>query len=654
MRLKLLKLLIVLLPALGMLPPAYCQETVPVTVSTNKVVLEGKVYLLHTVKPGQTLFGISRAYNVDDKTIIRENPGVNSGLQIGQVLKIPFNPASTALVFTHIDTARFTQHYLKPGETIFALSRLYNVSAREIEDANPGMNYNNLPVGQLVLIPKISSTQSDQDYLIHKVKRRETLYRLSREYGVTEEEILAANPEIRTSGLRNGDKIRIPGKVVDIEEVVIIKDTVKSEISVIPEGEDSLTYLGIEELSQYLPDYTGRPLRISYLIPFSYHIPFDSIVAEQDIVQKGEQSRQKATETMPLSVGFLEFMEGSLLALDTLKKQGFHLEVQFFDTRRDSVYLRQLLQSPFINESDLIIGPFHSWAVKMVSEFSVQKNIPFVAPFYPERNVISGTPFLFQVNPSPETEFNALSREILTEYQKNLIFIYPPDSTEFKRTRGLKEQVVREFQVLRPDDSLSIKEIFVGEIARLNLLREFSSLLTRDTLNVVILPSASEALVSTVVTQLYYQLRDYQITVYGLPQWAQFQNLDNSYLHKLEYSFVCPCHFSYDDPDILSFLEKFRTHFKAEPNATTNKGFSYAFTGYDITRYFIYRMGRYGNEFLHNLNAPGVNNLLTDYYFRRLSNYGGFENTGLEKVKYHKDFTISSETLVPLPEHVWK
>ena len=58
--------------------------------SNNKVIIEGKIYYIHIVKPGQTLFSISRAYEVTEKTIAIENPGVYSGLQVGQVLKIPF------------------------------------------------------------------------------------------------------------------------------------------------------------------------------------------------------------------------------------------------------------------------------------------------------------------------------------------------------------------------------------------------------------------------------------------------------------------------------------------------------------------------------------------------------------------------------------
>ena len=56
------------------------QESVPVERSNNKVILEGTVYYIHVVKPGETLFAISKAYHISQKEVAIENPGVISGL----------------------------------------------------------------------------------------------------------------------------------------------------------------------------------------------------------------------------------------------------------------------------------------------------------------------------------------------------------------------------------------------------------------------------------------------------------------------------------------------------------------------------------------------------------------------------------------------
>ena len=87
-------LLVSLMGAASSFEELVAQEQVPVTRSNNKVVIEGNVYYVHVVKPGQTLYSISKAYNVTEKEITIENPGITSNLSIGQVLKIPANPSA--------------------------------------------------------------------------------------------------------------------------------------------------------------------------------------------------------------------------------------------------------------------------------------------------------------------------------------------------------------------------------------------------------------------------------------------------------------------------------------------------------------------------------------------------------------------------------
>ena len=98
----------------------YPQEPVTVERSMNKVILEGKVYFIHVVEPGQTLYAIAKAYHISQKEIAVENPGVVSGIKIGQALKIPVEP----MIEEEIDTSEEEEipegkrtHKVKPGET---------------------------------------------------------------------------------------------------------------------------------------------------------------------------------------------------------------------------------------------------------------------------------------------------------------------------------------------------------------------------------------------------------------------------------------------------------------------------------------------------------------------------------------------------------
>lgn len=178
-------------------------------------------YFLHTVTQGQGLYSISRMYGVSEEDIIKANPGSETVIRIGEELRIP---RSQKIKF----------HTIEKGETLYRLSVENNVSVKEIMDANPGLSAENFKIGQVIIIPAPtgsdpltatietagqelpeeiakateSLTTDDAPYkTIHPVKRRETIYRISRTYGISEEEFLQANPKYRNSRLRNGDEV---------------------------------------------------------------------------------------------------------------------------------------------------------------------------------------------------------------------------------------------------------------------------------------------------------------------------------------------------------------------------------------------------------------------------------------------------------------
>ena len=162
---------------------------------------ENQSYILHTVEKGQSLYSISSMYGVAQEEIVKLNPGSDKTIYIGHQLRIPRNEANT-----HKETF----HTIQAGETLYGLGVKYNVAATEICKANPGLSAQNFRIGQVVRIPQISEEKAAEQVVessiqepvkpkcrdMHKVKRKETIYSISREYGITQEELIAANPEI--------------------------------------------------------------------------------------------------------------------------------------------------------------------------------------------------------------------------------------------------------------------------------------------------------------------------------------------------------------------------------------------------------------------------------------------------------------------------
>ena len=138
------------------------------------------------------------------------------------------------------------KHEVQSGETLYSISRQYNVAVAELLKANPGLDSDHMMAGQVINVPVSSQQnvptalvqqgegkrQSQQQNLqtgqyesssqvlatpnrprfktLHEVKKKETIFGISRMYGVTEEQLIKANPSIKKGKLKKGTVLNIP------------------------------------------------------------------------------------------------------------------------------------------------------------------------------------------------------------------------------------------------------------------------------------------------------------------------------------------------------------------------------------------------------------------------------------------------------------
>ena len=282
-------------------------------------------YFLHTVTKGQGLYSISRMYGVTEEAIIALNPGSEVVIKVGEQLRIPQNKVVETTTTTPNEEARF--HTIKTGETLYRLTVIYNLTAKEICDANPGLSAENFKVGQVVTIPQkkneeptVPATpkvtepapligkveQQQQEPTVektsptsstckteHLVKRKENIYRISRMYDITELELMNANPELRERSLRRGEVICIPYATSEKDKKTSIEQKEQPIVAAIPTDEE----LFAESKAQPV---NIEQIKAAIILPFM--LDNDSINSDQ----------QK----------MVEFYEGALLALDSLKSEG--------------------------------------------------------------------------------------------------------------------------------------------------------------------------------------------------------------------------------------------------------------------------------------------------------------------------------------------
>jgi LysM repeat protein len=150
--------------------------------------INGKTYVLHRVEQKETLYSISRRYGVTIASIVEQNPKADGGLEVGQVLKVPY------VARLAVKTANGIVHKVAPKETLYSIARLYGVEVSELRAKN-GLKDDNLTVGQELTIPRKSTSpvsppaQVQPVKGVHTVAAGETLYSIARQYNVGVEDL---------------------------------------------------------------------------------------------------------------------------------------------------------------------------------------------------------------------------------------------------------------------------------------------------------------------------------------------------------------------------------------------------------------------------------------------------------------------------------
>ena len=351
-------------------------------------------------------------------------------------------------------------------------------------------------------------------------------------------------------------------------------------------------------------------------------------------------------EKIPQSVNFLEFFQGTLLAIDSMRKTGMKLDVRYFDTGRSMERTRDLLRGEEMEDFDLFLGPFYPYILELVSSFAHRHRIPLVTPFHNDLELLRSNPYLFQLSPSMETGYKEAAKLVASKHMYNIVYVRQEDSLDIEKHEYFKELIFDGFVDYHPSDPVRFKEVILDLKGADKIIRSLSP----NMKNLVVVPTADEALASSVVSSLYYQLNRYEIEVIGAPYWTEFSSIELRYYHKLNLVFYNPFWVDYHDPRVERFMTKFRKHYYSEPTKTTRKGINYGILGHDMTLYFLNALRIYGRRFILELDDYQPELVQGPYTFRRFSGGGGYENSQINFYRFIPDMSIQEFEVPPFPE----
>ena len=264
----------------------------------------------HKVKRKETLYSISKKYNVEISDIKEYNKRLYSeNLQKGDNIQIP----KYKTVISKVSPKTTSKKYkVQPKEGKWRIAYKYGITVPELEALNPNMA-ETLNPGDEINVPNLQVAEeksAEANYNYYEVLPKEGFYRLKVKFGLTEDQLEALNPGIKESGLKEGMVLKLPGTIT----VGTVDGTVENT-----------------NLSKNLKNVKTK--RLALMLPFKLDkIDVDSAEESKDIMKKDKYT----------SVS-LDFYSGVKMALDSAKQLGISTNLKVFDTENQIAKISSIL-----------------------------------------------------------------------------------------------------------------------------------------------------------------------------------------------------------------------------------------------------------------------------------------------------------------------
>ena len=584
---------------------------------------------MHTVTQGQGLYSISRMYGVTEDDIIKLNPGSEKVIKTGQELRIP-NKKQAAT------SGKF--HTVQKGETLFRLAVQNRISVKELCDANPGLSVENFKVGQVITIPAPSdkdplaatienagdnapqhmkddaqTIQSDTAVYktTHVVKKRETVFRICRNYDITQEEFFQANPEYRYTKLKQGAVVKIP---FSSKEIARRKQRIQEAQNRMESISDSMLF-SLNDIQQKKDDGT---ITAALILPFSL-----------------EDSASTLQKQM------IEFYQGMLLALDRLKDESVNVNLKVFDSEGEDKSLTPLLESGKLDDVDIIFGPRWSNQITEAARWSTTHQVPLVLPMNAGADDVFNNPYVFQLN-TPQSYFNQeIYNHFLEQFPNaNVILL---DADEYRRNEfidGLKHTLA--------DHDIPLTTIMVDTAYQMLL-----DTIVPGKQNIFIINSDESGPLNTMLPVLQIIARtkapEIETHLFGYPRYQIYAADHLEEFYEVDTWFYSWFYTNNMLKESVDFNTLFRRSFSRQMMISYP---SFAPYGYDTGYYFLKGLATYGKDFEDHLNELQTEPVHMGFKFERVNNWGGFINRKVFFIHFSNDYKVEKKDFPALDTYI--
>ena len=545
---------------IGLLAAVICATSLfAQTESWPKDTVDGVVVYRYTVQKSEGLYRISKNFNVSQEELVSLNPKLQKeGLKFGQVILIPVKDAPQSA------DSSYVKHVIAPKETLYAISKRYGVSVAELQAANPVVS-KNMPIGATLLIPlRASQAASPQPQ------------------AEASSALPVPQPQAETP--------KIAAEAPKEEAVALPVPELQTDSPV--EAQSDRADVRIPVLSLDSSMVSALPLRLAYLLPLQTN------ASRRD----GQMDR------------FIDFYEGALLAIYEAQACGQRFEIFTYDVQKSDSVIQQVLKRGEMQNMDAIIGPAYPAQVSHAALFAKHNRIPCIIPFTNKVSGLEHNPYLVQFNPNAQQEAETAVRLLAAQKDSlQLVFVDPQASDVSAFVSMLREKVLAA--------GFATADISLQTIINDSL----TSVLRQDKMNILVFNTDKYSSVSSVLNQVANQKKGHSLALFGRYSWQQ---------EKCPIEMVYVSIFHEPNADLLASYEALYQQYFGHALSSLHP--RYDLLGYDLTkatiRHLLLSQQAISDQDKQKVFAEEYHGLQSDIHYEKVSEDGGLENQCIKLV----------------------
>ncbi len=520
-------------------------------------------------------------------------------------------------------------HIVLERQTLYSISKAYGVTIEDIYRFNPTVKEVGLKKNSIIIIPSQDAIKSF--VTVQMPESAQPPEATKKESVVKQPEKTNAEPEVKTRTKEKTRRIHIAKWYEDLDVIaeqygVSVEDIMKA---------NNLTGRKLTKRQKLIIPYPGEEIETRPAVTAEVaevpESPADEVVAEAvDSVTIEPVSKVNLSLVMPLTNSEgephrnnMDFYCGALLAVYDMANEGIDCDLNVWDiTNADSGFDMENL-----TKSDMIIGPVSTADLTRILN-TVPTGTTVVSPLDPRaEKLIAGHTGMIQI-PTP----HQIQHRDLVKWMEE-------DFAEGDRAVMITEKGARQTGIVTimkealDSSSLAYNTFSYSILEGRDVTENMTELMSEEGTNRIVIASESEAFVNDVVRNLNLLIyNNLDIVLYAPSKLRGFDTIEVENLHKTSTHISLAYYIDYESQLVKDFLLKYRALFNTEPN-------QFAFQGYDVTKYLVGQYTKSGKRWMEDLDGSEVEMLQSTLLLCKQPT-GGYLNNGTRRIIYDNGYSI--------------